>query len=127
MDRCRRVRGCDRRLQHLFLAAAFLSDPPTWVLAAGAGAGAAVVAVAVDAGRALIPTSWGRATSRVRWLVYTAGAALAAVGLGPWVVLVLLGCGLVERLVRRPPGPARNYSDTGRVHSILPAFALWAE
>ncbi len=39
----------------------------------------------------------------VRWLTYvTAGGAAAAV-IGPWLVLVLLGCGLLELSFRRRP------------------------
>ncbi|TMJ98245.1 MAG: chromate transporter [Actinobacteria bacterium] len=83
----------------LGLAALFLaSSPPRWVLGAGAGAGAAVAAVAVQAGLGLLGTSWERATarSRVRWLVYVIASGIAAATIGTWVVLVLLGCGLLE-------------------------------
>ncbi len=83
----------------LGLAVLFLSGtPPLWVLGAGAGAGAAVAAVAVHAGTGLVPASWGRARqlSPVRWGGYVALGAAAAALLGPWLVLVLLGCGLVE-------------------------------
>ena len=79
-------------LAALFLAAA----PPTWVLGAGAGAGAAVAAVAVRAGTDLIRPSLSRATARWRWVLYALLGATAAATLGPWLVLVLLACGLVE-------------------------------
>ncbi|WP_344042883.1 chromate efflux transporter [Nocardioides panacihumi] len=86
----------------LALAALFLSGPPDWVLGAGAGAGAAVAAVAVHAGWGLTPASWTRRRSTPRWIGYLAAGALAAASLGPWVVVVLLACGLVELLVRHP-------------------------
>ncbi len=85
----------------LGLTAAFLSgSPPRWLLAAGAGAGAAVPAIAVLAGfgiaRGLAPNIAAR--RRLRTLVYgLAGAAAAALS-GPWLVLVLLACGLLELL-----------------------------
>jgi chromate transporter len=85
----------------LALAALFLaSSPPTWVKGAGAGAGAAVAAVAVHSGSSLLPDSWRRAASRPRWLAYLAAGALAAATIGPWLVLVLLVCGLVELTIR---------------------------
>jgi chromate transporter len=81
----------------LALAALFLAgSPPEWVKGAGAGAGAAVAAVAVQAGSSLIPDSRRRARNRVRWLAYLAAGATAAATIGPWLVLVLLGCGLFE-------------------------------
>jgi chromate transporter len=79
------------------LAAIFLeSSPPRWVLGAGAGAGAAVAAVAVRAALGLVPGSWTRASSRGRWCLYLVAGGVAAALAGPWVVLVLLGCGLIE-------------------------------
>jgi chromate transporter len=86
------------------LAAVFLAAaPPRWVLGAGAGAGAAVAAVAVHAGLSLVPSSWARAAarSRVRWIVYVGAGGAAAATIGPWLVLVLLGCGAVELLLQR--------------------------
>jgi chromate transporter len=86
----------------LALAALFLAgSPPRWVKGAGAGAGAAVAAVAVQAGSSLLPDSWRRAASWARWLVYLAAGAAAAALVGPWVVLVLLGCGAIELSVSR--------------------------
>ena len=86
-------------LSVLFLASA----PPRWVLGAGAGAGAAVAAVAVHAGWSLVPASWERAPSqaRLRWLTYLAAGATAAATVGPWLVLVLLACGVAELLVQQ--------------------------
>jgi chromate transporter len=92
-------------LAWLFLA----SSPPDWVRAAGAGGGAAVGAVALRAGTDLAVPSWrrlGRMAERARWIVYLSAGALASAAVGPWLVLVLLGCGLVEVIVRgvRPSG-----------------------
>ena len=81
----------------LGLSALFLAgSPPDWIRGAGAGAGAAVAAVAVHAGLGLVPASWRRASSRVRWLAYLLAGGAAAATLGPWLVLVLLGCGALE-------------------------------
>ena len=86
----------------LALAALFLAaSPPDWVIGAGAGAGAAVAAVAVHAGWSLVPGSWGRAAHRARWLLYAAAGGAAAATVGPWIVVVLLGCGAIELAVRR--------------------------
>jgi chromate transporter len=92
-------------LAALFLAAA----PPQWVLGAGAGAGAAVASVAVRAGLGLVPASWGRAarSSRARWVVYAVAGGAAAATLGQWLVLVLIACGAVELVLRRPPRPSK--------------------
>ena len=85
----------------LALAALFLAgSPPRWIEGAGAGAGAAVAAVAVQAGSGLIPDSWRRATGHLRWVAYLAAGAASAATIGPWLVLVLLGCGVVELAVR---------------------------
>jgi chromate transporter len=88
----------------LALSVLFLEDdPPTWVLGAGAGAGAAVAAVAVRAGWDLLVPSRERAREGgrlVRWSVYLVLGGVAAATIGPWLVLVLLACGLVE-LARR--------------------------
>ena len=86
----------------LALAALFLAgSPPRWVKGAGAGAGAAVAAVAVQAGSSLLPDSWRVARSQARWLAYLAAGGAAAALIGPWLVLVLVGCGVVELAARR--------------------------
>jgi chromate transporter len=93
----------------LALSLLFLSrTPPTWVRGAGAGAGAAVAAVALHAARGLLGPSYRRARAdRARaaaWLCYLLIAAAAAALAGPYLVLVLLGCGLLELVrQRRPP------------------------
>src|SRR5689334_7067871 len=94
----------------LVLAAVFLAEsPPRAVLALAAGAGAAVAAVAVRAALDLLRPSWREARGtafRARWLVYLAAGAASAVTVGPWLVLVLAGCGLVEMAVRRTLAPS---------------------
>jgi chromate transporter len=89
----------------LALAVVFLAGaPPLWVRGAGAGAGAAVAAVAVQAGFSLVPASWRRAAQaggRPRWVVYLAAGTVAAATLGPWLVLVLLACGVAETVAQR--------------------------
>ncbi|QMU78341.1 chromate efflux transporter [Streptacidiphilus sp. PB12-B1b] len=89
----------------LALAALFLADsPPLWVKGAAAGAGAAVAAVAVQAAASLAPASWKRAgalrAARARWAAYALAGALAAMLIGPWMVLVLLAAGAAEVAVR---------------------------
>jgi len=88
----------------LGLAVLFLAgSPPLWVRGAGAGAGAAVAAVAVQAGAGLAPASWRGAVqhrSRLRWSAYLLAGGLAAALLGPWLVVVLLACGLIEIAAR---------------------------
>ena len=86
------------------LAAIFLGSPPRWVRGAGAGAGAAVAAVAVHAGWNLLGGSLGgRRIPWLRWGVYLAAGVVSAATLGPWLVLVLLGCGLVELALQLRP------------------------
>jgi chromate transporter len=85
----------------LALAAVFLTGgTPLGVRAAAAGAGAAVPAVALHAAWTLAPGSLARAASPARWALYAAVGAVAAATAGPWVVLVLLGCGAIEVAVR---------------------------
>ncbi|MFJ8912918.1 chromate efflux transporter [Amycolatopsis sp. NPDC102389] len=101
----------------LALAALFLTgSPPAWVRGAGAGAGAAVAAVAVHAGVGLIPAGWRRAaaTGRVRWALYVVAGAASAALVGPWLVLVLLGCGLIELTVNR----ARRGESTAALFAV---------
>jgi chromate transporter len=89
----------------LALAALFLAgSPPDWVRGAAAGAGAAVAAVAVRAGLDLAPASM-RDASLLRWPLYALAGGLAAAITGPWVVVVLAGCGLAELAARGRPAP----------------------
>jgi chromate transporter len=88
-------------LMILALSAVFLeAHPPSWIEGAAAGAGAAVPAVALNAAVGLVPASWQRAqidtSRRVRWVIYLALGAAAAMTIGPYLVIVLLACGLIE-------------------------------
>src|SRR5690349_6678303 len=99
----------------LALSVLFLAGrPPLWVRGAGAGAGAAVAAVAVQAGWSLVPPSWKRMdvsrSRRLRWTGYLLAGGAAAATIGPWLVLVLLGCGVTELAVRNRP--------QGAVHAL---------
>ena len=99
------------------LAAIFLaSSPPDWILGAGAGAGAAVAAVALQAGASLVPASWERAAVKARWVAYLVAGIAAAATVGPWVVLVLLGCGAAEISVRA--------AQSGNAAAIAPLAAV---
>lgn len=96
----------------LVLSVLFLAhSPPLWVRGAGAGAGAAVAAVAAGAARGLIGPSLRHVRDdrarTLRWIVYLAAGTAAAVFLGPYLVLALLACGVVE-LLSRQRGPRRG-------------------
>jgi chromate transporter len=85
----------------LGLSVLFLSSaPPDWLRGAGAGAGAAVAAVAVRAGSELVGPSYQHAMEghgrRLRWLGYLVAGIVAAILIGPYLVLVLIACGLLE-------------------------------
>jgi chromate transporter len=89
------------------------------VRGAGAGAAGAVPAVAVQAGLMLVGPSWRHARMHhARWLVYVVAGGIAAAMAGPYVVVVLLSCGVVELLLAR--------SGSGRLASVNPAWALAA-
>jgi chromate transporter len=96
----------------LALAALFLSgNPPSWVSGAAAGAGAAVAVVAAHAAIGLMPASWRRAHrpgQRVRWATYLVFGGAATILLGPWLVLVLIACGMIEIAWRTRPGHGRT-------------------
>lgn len=87
------------------LAALMLGDSPAWIKGAGAGAAAAVPVVAVHAAGHLVGPSIARALTadaRVRWCLYLAAGLAAAALAGPWLVLVLIGAGLIELAIVRP-------------------------
>jgi len=93
------------------LSALFLArHPPGWILGAAAGAGAAVPAVALQAASALARGSLrrmgNRPPERVRWITYALGGAVIGSLEGSYLVPMLIGCGLVEVLVRRTAGGA---------------------
>jgi chromate transporter len=107
----------------LALAALFLgTSPPLWVLGAGAGAGAAVPAVAIQAATSLTGASWQRRKNPVRWAGYLIAGAAAAATLGPWLVLVLLGCGLIELATQL----AATRRDSGKTRGLMAAPILAA-
>jgi chromate transporter len=110
-------------LSVLFLA----GTPPLWVRGAGAGAGAAVAAVAVQAGWLLVPPSWKRAAGprRARWIGYLPAGGAAAATVGPWLVLVLLGCGLTELAIRQHQASGQQ-ADGVRAAAMLPLLAARA-
>jgi chromate transporter len=104
----------------LMLSAVFLAnDPPNWILGAAAGAGAAVPAVALHAASGLTPASWKRIgqtrSEHLRWVGYAVVGGTAAATVGPYLVAVLLVCGIGEILVRRRPRPV-----DGRIRASLP-------
>jgi chromate transporter len=96
--------------------------PPPWVRGTGAGAGAAVAAVAVQTGWSLAAPSWKRAAGsrRVRWIGYLLAGGAAAATIGPWLVLVLVGCGLIELAIRREQAVGV------RAAAVLPLLAVRA-
>jgi chromate transporter len=104
-------------LSTLFLAQA----PPTWVVGAGAGAGAAVAAVAVHAARGLVGPSLERVRQdrdrKARWFAYLIVGTLAAALIGPFLVIVLLGSGLLELVLQR-----RSRARVGGNQRALGAF-----
>ena len=98
----------------LVLSTVFLGHaPPLAVRGAGAGAGAAIAAVAADAARALLIPSYHRARDdtarRLRWAGYLVAAAAGAALVGPYLVLVLLACGLIEFAAQRRPSAAAGF------------------
>ncbi len=104
----------------IVLAAVFLAaNPPLWVKGAALGAGAAVAPVAVNAALGLIPASWRRAgrlpARRARWVLFGVAGGVAAATLGTFLVLVLVGCGLVEAALTGRPKPPR------RLHGLVTA------
>ncbi len=102
----------------------FGAHPPLWVLGAAAGAGAAVPAVALDASSRLLPASWRRAgqarSARIRWVCYVGAGANAAATVGPWLVLVLASCGLIEVSVRGRPPPTGSATGRGSTALVTP-------
>jgi chromate transporter len=103
----------------LALSALFLTGtPPLWVKGAGAGAGAAVAAVAVQAGWSLLVPSWTRARAsgtgrRLRWVAYLLAGGAASATIGPWLVLVLVGCGLTELAIGQARSETRGATADG--------------
>jgi chromate transporter len=108
----------------LALSALFLEGaPPHWVLGAGAGAGAAVAAVAAHAAMTLVQPSWTRHPNHHRWIAYLFAGIAASALLGPWVVVVLIACGLIE-LAARNLAHRKSNGDHARLIPILATAAL---
>ncbi|MGO8724539.1 MAG: chromate efflux transporter [Acidimicrobiales bacterium] len=112
----------------LALSAVFLArHPPAWVLGAAAGAGAAVPAVALNASWGLVPASRKRiGTKRVekaRWVAYALVGGVAAATVGPYLVLILVLCGVTEIAIRRQ---GRSASSRG-LRAVVPAAVLHVE
>jgi chromate transporter len=91
----------------LGLSTVFLAEhPPGWVAGAALGAGGAVPAVAVAAALSLVLPSWRRAATRAaraRWIGYLLAGGAAAALVGPYLVAVLIVCGLIEAVLRSRP------------------------
>ena len=107
------------------LAAIFLlRHPPEWILGAAAGAGAAVPAVALSAASGLSPASWKRMgtarSQRIRWSGYALFGGSAAALMGPYLVLVILACGLAEIIVRQQGQAAPS----GSAPAVVVALAV---
>jgi chromate transporter len=107
-------------LSSLFLA----RHPSTWVLGAAAGAGAAVPAIALSAAWGLVPASrkriGPRRAEKFRWIGYTLGGGAAAATVGPYLVLVLLLCGVIEIMIRRQD----QSLSSGGMRAFFPAVVL---
>jgi len=107
-------------LSALFLAA----HPPLWIRGAADGADSAVPAVALGAALGLVPASWRRVgtarAARARWTTYLVVGGVAAAFIGPYLVLILVACGLAEGLLRNPP---RRRPGTGSHGVLLPMLA----
>jgi chromate transporter len=116
----------------LGLSAVFLSGhPPLTIRGAAAGAGAAVAAVAAQAAWRLAPASWQRAhrpRQRLRWTLYAAAGATAAISLGQFVVLVLISAGAIEVLLQRAvtPKTANSALATLGLHAATGGLAALA-
>ena len=116
-------------LSTLFLA----KHPPGWIRGAADGADAAVPAVAVAAAIGLAPASWRRIirsgtserASRARWVGYALLGGVAAATVGPWLVLVLVACGLAEVAVAESRNrPDHRAQRPGRSALLLPLAAV---
>jgi chromate transporter len=116
----------------LALSAVFLAArPPLWISGAALGADAAVPAVALSAALGLSPASWARAgperPGRARWVGYLLAGGVAAALIGPFLVLVLIACGLLEALLRTPPriwaGRRAGGTQAGQPGMLLPLLA----
>jgi chromate transporter len=109
----------------LALSALFLAHHPAdWILGAAAGAGAAVPAVALHAAWGLMPASrkriGGKRADQVRWAGYALLGGVTAATVGPYLVLVLVACGVIEILIVWQGRPL----SAGSTRAFIPAAVL---
>jgi chromate transporter len=107
----------------------FDGHPPLAVRGAAAGAGAAVAAVALRAASDLAVPGWSRVRAHphrsFRWICWLCAGGVAAALIGPLLVLVLIGCGLIEATIRgRGAAVRRVLRLRGVVPHLLAAPAL---
>jgi chromate transporter len=80
--------------------------------------------VALRAASGLVPASWKRIgtqkAQRVRWALYALVGGGAAATIGPYLVVVLLACGLIEIAIRRAT-PPRTSASAG---AFIPALVV---
>jgi chromate transporter len=80
--------------------------------------------VALNASWGLVPASWKRIgtehAQQVRWVVYALLGGAAAATVGPFLVLVLVACGVTEIVIRRKGRPLFR----GSVSAFVPAVVL---
>ncbi len=108
------------------LAAISLSSAPAdWLRGVGAGAGAAVIGVVLRVGWELSRSSLAphEGLRRGRAVAYLVVGAISVVAVGPFVVLALIGCGLVELLIRRAETPPLSSFGAPAVIALLLAAA----
>lgn len=88
-------------------AISLASAPADWLRGVGAGAGAAVIGVVLRVGWDLSRSSLAPHEGVRRWraFAYLAVGAISVIAAGPFVVLALIGCGLVELIIRRAQAP----------------------
>jgi len=94
-----------RTRAHLALSAVFLaSHPPNWILGASAGAGRQFRGGAergMGAGPGQLEKDRNRACAKIRWVVCALIGGAAAATVGPYLVFVLVACGVTGD--RHPP------------------------
>ncbi len=104
------------------LAAISLSSAPAdWLRGIGAGAGAAVIGVVLRVGWDLSRSSLAPHEGFRHWraITYLAIGAISVIAVGPFVVLVLIGCGLIELLIRRAEAPPLSSLGAPAVIALL--------
>jgi chromate transporter len=64
----------------------------------------------------------GRArAARIRWVAYLLAGGASAATIGPWLVFVLLGCGVIELAVRQARWPRRLPAGAAAIAPLFPA------